>query len=87
MLFYYTVFYEDYISIYILWLILLSFLYCVLAGLVAWRLSLPPLSSDPGFAPGYTLCVLTYTIDHLRSKATDDQSEVFIIFILVLLLL
>lgn len=35
----------------------------------------------------YTLCVLTYTIDHLRSKATDDQSEVFIIFILVLLLL
>ena len=51
MLFYYTVFNEDYISIYTLWLVLLPFLYCVLAGLVAWRLSLPPLSSDPGFAP------------------------------------
>jgi hypothetical protein len=43
---------EDYISIYALWLVPLPFLYCVLAGLVAWRLSLPPLSSDPGFAPG-----------------------------------
>jgi hypothetical protein len=41
---------EDYISIYALWLVPLPFLYCVLAGLVAWRLSLPPLSSDPGFA-------------------------------------
>jgi hypothetical protein len=51
MLFYYTVFNEDYLSIYTLWLVLLPFLYCVLAGLVAWRLSLPPLSSDPGFAP------------------------------------
>jgi hypothetical protein len=51
MLFHYTVFNEDYISIYTLWLVLLPFLYCVLAGLVAWRLSLPPLSSDPGFAP------------------------------------
>jgi hypothetical protein len=41
MLFHYTVFNEDYISIYTLWLVLLPFLYCVLAGLVAWRLSLP----------------------------------------------
>jgi hypothetical protein len=36
----------------------LPFLYCVLAGLVAWRLSLPPLSSDPGFAPGRKRCLL-----------------------------
>jgi hypothetical protein len=43
---------EDYISIYTLWLVPLPFLYCVLASLVAWRLSLPPLSSDPGFALG-----------------------------------
>jgi hypothetical protein len=53
MLFHYTVFNEDYISIYTLWLVPLPFLYCVFAGLVAWRLSLPPLSSDPGFAPGH----------------------------------
>jgi hypothetical protein len=55
MLFHYTVFIEDYISIYTLWLIPLPFLYCVLAGLVAWRLSLPPLSSNPGFAPEHDL--------------------------------
>jgi hypothetical protein len=51
MLFRYTVFNENYISIYTLWLVPLPFLYCVLAGLVASRLSLPPLSSDPSFAP------------------------------------
>jgi hypothetical protein len=54
MLFHYTVFNEDYISIYTLWLVPLPFLYCVIAGLVVWRLSLPPLSSDPGFAPAAT---------------------------------
>jgi hypothetical protein len=51
MLFYYTVFNEDYISIYTLWSVPLPFLYCVLAGWVVWKLSLPPLSSDHGFAP------------------------------------
>jgi hypothetical protein len=51
MLFYYTVFNEDYILIYTLWLVLLPFLYCVLTSLVAWKLSLPPVSSDPSFAP------------------------------------
>jgi hypothetical protein len=53
MLFHYIVFNEDYIFIYTLWLVPLPFLYCVFVGLVAWRLSLPPLSSDPGFAPGF----------------------------------
>jgi hypothetical protein len=48
MLFYYTVFVMK--IIYALWLVPFLFLYCVLAGLVAWRLSLLPLSSDPGFA-------------------------------------
>jgi hypothetical protein len=51
-MFHYTAFNEDYISIYTLWLVPLPFLYCVLAGLVAWRLNLSPLSSDLGFAPG-----------------------------------
>jgi hypothetical protein len=54
---------EDYILTYALWLVPLLFLYYVLAGLVAWRLSLPPLSSDPGFAPGWI------STDHSRACA------------------